>query len=111
MHADAMLVTLADREIFSMTIPGKLQSYLVAGKPIIAALNGEGADVIRAANAGLTCAAGNAVSLAGIVRKRSELPSSERLAMGRNGLEFSKREFDRRMVLDMAEKYLSRLFE
>ncbi len=111
LHADAMLVTLADREIFSMTIPGKLQSYLAAGKPIIAALNGEGADVIKAANAGFTCAAGNAVGLAEIVRKISELPSSERLAMGRNGLEFSKREFDRRMVLDMAEKYFSRLSE
>ena len=88
-----------------------MQSYLAAGKPIIAALNGEGADIIKVANAGFTCAAGNAVGLAEIVRKISELPSSERLAMGRNGLEFSKREFDRRMVLDMAEKYFSRLFE
>ena len=111
LHADAMLVTLADREVFSMTIPGKLQSYLAAGKPIIAALNGEGADVIKAANAGFTCVAGNAVGLAEIVRKMSELPSSERLALGRNGLEFSKREFDRRMVMDMAEKYFSRLIE
>jgi len=111
LHADAMLLTLADREIFSMTIPGKLQSYLAAGKPVIAALNGEGADVIRAANAGLTCMAGNAVGLAEIVRKMSELPASERLVMGKNGLEFSKREFDRRMVLDIAEKYLSRLIE
>jgi colanic acid biosynthesis glycosyl transferase WcaI len=110
-HADAMLVTLADREIFSMTIPGKLQSYLAAGKPIIAALNGEGADVVRAANAGLTCTAGNASGLAEIVRKMSELPSSERIAMGKNGLEFSKREFDRRVLVDMAEKYFSRLVE
>ena len=111
LHADAMLLTLADREIFSLTIPGKLQSYLAAGKPIIAALNGEGADVIRAANAGYTCSAGNAVGLAEIVIKMSELPASERLVMGKNGLEFSKREFDRRMVVDMAEKYISRLIE
>jgi colanic acid biosynthesis glycosyl transferase WcaI len=110
-QADAMLVTLADQEIFSMTIPGKLQSYLAAGMPIIAALNGEGADVVRSANAGFTCEAGNADGLAEIVLRMAELPLIERQAMGKNGLEFSKREFDRRRVVDMAEKYLSGLLK
>jgi glycosyltransferase involved in cell wall biosynthesis len=110
-QADAMLVTLADQEIFSMTIPGKLQSYLAAGMPIIAALNGEGADVVRSANAGFTCEAGNADGLAEIVLRMAELPLTERQAMGKNGLEFSKREFDRRRVVDMAEKYLSGLLK
>jgi colanic acid biosynthesis glycosyl transferase WcaI len=111
LQADAMLVTLADQEIFSMTIPGKLQSYLAAGMPIVAALNGEGADVVRSANAGFTCEAGNADGLAEIVLRMAELPLTERQAMGKNGLEFSKREFDRRMVVDMAEKYLSGLLK
>jgi colanic acid biosynthesis glycosyl transferase WcaI len=106
LHADAMLVTLADQDIFSMTIPGKLQSYLAAGIPIVAALNGEGADVIQRANAGLTCGAGKAHDLASIVLKMSELSLNERQTMGRNGLEFSKREFDRRKVIDMAESHL-----
>lgn len=107
--ADAMLVTLADQEIFAMTIPGKLQSYMAAGMPVIAALNGEGADVIRLAKAGFTCPAGNAVELAASVHKMAELPKSERDAMGKNGLEFSQHAFDRRMLVDMAEKHLSGL--
>jgi len=107
--ADAMLVTLADQEIFSMTIPGKLQSYLAAGMPIVAALNGEGAEVIRSANAGFTCAAGHASALAEIVLKMSVLPLSERQIMGKNGLEFSKREFDRRTIVDSAEQQLAGL--
>lgn len=105
-HADAMLVTLADQQIFSMTIPGKLQSYLAAGMPVIAALNGEGADVIRNAGAGLTSPAGNSEGLAASVLKMSELPASERRAMGLKGFEFSQREFDRQLIVDMAEKYL-----
>lgn len=109
--ADVMLVTLADQEIFSLTIPGKLQSYLAAGMPIVAALNGDGADVVRSANAGFTCEAGNADGLAEIVLRMAELPLTERQAMGKNGLEFSKREFDRRRVVDMAEKYLSGLLK
>ena len=94
-----------------MTIPGKLQSYLAAGMPILAALNGEGAEVVRSANAGFTCPAGSTEGLAEIVLKMAKLPLSERQVMGKNGLEYSKREFDRRMVVDMAEKYISRLIE
>jgi glycosyltransferase involved in cell wall biosynthesis len=109
LQADAMLVTLADQEIFTMTIPGKLQSYLAAGMPILAALNGEGADVVRSADAGFTSPAGSAEGLAEIVLKMAKLPLSERQVMGKNGLEYSKREFDRRMVVDMAEKYCSEL--
>ena len=109
LHADAMLVTLSDQEIFSMTIPGKLQSYLAAGMPIIAALNGEGADVVKSANVGLICAAGDAEGLAENVLKMAALPLSERQSMGKNGLKFSEREFDRQMVVNMAEKYLSGL--
>jgi colanic acid biosynthesis glycosyl transferase WcaI len=105
-QADAMLVTLADQEIFSMTIPGKLQSYLAAGMPIVAALNGEGAEVIRLAKAGLTCPAGNAPELAKTVLKMSALSLSERQAMGKSGLQYSEREFDRSKLIDSAEKYL-----
>lgn len=111
LQADAMLVTLADQEIFSMTIPGKLQSYLAAGMPIIAALNGEGADVVNSANAGFTCASGHAEGLAEIVLKMANIPLSERQVMGKNGFEYSKREFDRRMVVDLAEKYCSGLLK
>lgn len=110
-RADVMLVTLADQEIFAMTIPGKVQSYLAAGMPVIAALNGEGAAVIRLAKAGFTCPAGDSVELAALVRKMSQLPESERQAMGRNGLKFSQHEFDRKMIVDLAEKYLSGLYK
>ena len=37
---DAMLVTLEDKPYANMTIPGKVQSYMAAGKPIIGAING-----------------------------------------------------------------------
>jgi glycosyltransferase involved in cell wall biosynthesis len=110
-HADAMLVTLADQDIFSMTIPGKIQSYLAMGKPVIAALNGEGADIIRNASAGITCPAGSSEGLAAAVLKLSQLTVGELQALGKNGLEFSKREFDRQLIVGMAEKYLSGLYE
>lgn len=37
--ADAMLVTLKKDDVISMTLPGKVQSYMAAGKPIIGAID------------------------------------------------------------------------
>ena len=51
--ADVLLVSLKKSKIFKLTIPGKLQSYLACGKPIIASLNGIGAKIIRDASCGL----------------------------------------------------------
>ena len=62
-HADALLVSLKKDPVFSMTIPGKVQSYLMAGVPLVGMLDGEGAKVITEANAGLVCAAGDGPGL------------------------------------------------
>jgi hypothetical protein len=43
--------------VFAMTIPGKVQSYLQAGIPVVAMLDGEGARVIEA-RAGFDMCAG-----------------------------------------------------
>ena len=50
--ADAMLVTLKADPVLSQTLPGKVQSYMAVGKPIIGALDGETAEVIREAGCG-----------------------------------------------------------
>lgn len=53
--ADAFLITMVDNEVVNKTLPAKVQSYLLAGKPIIGAINGEVRDVIEEANCGLVC--------------------------------------------------------
>lgn len=57
--ADAMLVSLRDEPIFTLTVPSKVQAYLACGKPILANLSGEGASVIQQARAGLTVSPGS----------------------------------------------------
>lgn len=51
--ASAMLVTLSKNEVISNTLPGKVQSYMCAGKPIIAAADGETPIIIGEAKCGL----------------------------------------------------------
>src|SRR5690606_31059794 len=95
--------------IFSMTIPGKVQSYLAAGVPIIAMLDGEGARVIEQGGAGIVCPAGDSTGLASAVSRLAAMPANERAQMSRNGLHLSAAEFDRTMLIDRLERWLLQL--
>jgi colanic acid biosynthesis glycosyl transferase WcaI len=106
-HADALLVSLKSEPIFSMTIPGKLQSYLAAGIPVVAMLDGEGARVVERASAGLVCAAGDSVGLAAAVSRLAAMPEAERRRMGANGLRLSAEEFDRDTLIRRLEGWLA----
>lgn len=102
-HADALLVSLKKDPVFSMTIPGKVQSYLMAGVPILGMLDGEGAQVIEDANAGLVCAAGDSAGLASAVLKMASMGRDERQALGLNGRAFAQREFGRVSLMNRLE--------
>jgi glycosyltransferase involved in cell wall biosynthesis len=72
-------------------------------------LDGEGAAVIRAANAGLTCAAGDSAGLARAVLELSEMQRSRRIALGGNGRRYAEREFGRTVLVDRLEGWLLQL--
>lgn len=106
--ADALLVSLKDTKIFSMTIPGKLQSYLACGKPIIASLNGIGAKIIHESNSGFTSNAEDYESLANSIIDFSKLNSNKKNELGKNARDYYEKEFERsRLVtrlIDIFEK-------
>lgn len=108
-HADALLVSLKADQIFALTIPAKLQTYLAAGIPILATLDGEGAKVIEASGAGLAAQAGDAVGLALAVRRLMALDEAERREMGRRGRVYADREFDRSELISRLERWFEDL--
>ena len=97
--ADALLVSLKDTKIFSMTIPGKLQSYLASGKPIIASLNGIGSKIIKESNSGYASTAEDSESLANSIVNFSKLNSSKRKILGDNARDYYEKEFERSRLL------------
>jgi len=105
-HADALLVSLKKDPVFSMTIPGKVQSYLMAGVPLIGMLDGEGAKVITEANAGLVCAAGDSSGLAAAVLEMAAMSGDQRRQLGLNGRNFAHKEFGRNQLIDRLEALL-----
>jgi glycosyltransferase involved in cell wall biosynthesis len=98
--AAVLLVTLADHEIFRATIPSKVQAYLAAGRPILACLNGEGADLIVEADAGLAVPAEDGRALAAAILRIYCMPPEERQAMGDRGRLYYKQHFDHDMLVD-----------
>jgi glycosyltransferase involved in cell wall biosynthesis len=107
--ADALLVTLRNEPIFSLTIPTKIQSYLACGRPIVAALDGEGARVVRESGAGLAVRAGTAGALADAVLRLHRMPAAEREAMGRRGRDYFEAHFERSMLLSRLEQWMLEL--
>jgi len=61
--ADIFLLTLQGG-VIDATVPGKAQGYLSTGKPILAAINGAGREMMNEADCGEVVAAGDCVALA-----------------------------------------------
>jgi glycosyltransferase involved in cell wall biosynthesis len=108
-QADAMLVTLRKEPIFALTLPAKVQSYLACAKPIIAALDGEGARVVADAGAGIAVPAEDPVALANAVRALAQLSVDERQAMGARGRIYFEQHFEREMLLSRLEGWMQEL--
>lgn len=98
--ADAMLVTMQKDPILSLTLPGKVQTYMAAGKPIIGAIDGETSLVIKEAGCGICGEAENAEALADNVRKFTKMNREE---LGRNARDYYDRNFEKQMFIDKLE--------
>lgn len=93
-RAQALLVTLKNETIFAYTVPSKVQAYMAAGRPLVAALDGEGARIVEEAGVGLTCAAEDTAGLAQRLRELHAMPPEERARMGQAGRRYFLEHFE-----------------
>lgn len=103
--ADAMLVTLANDPLLSMTLPGKVQSYMAAGKPIIGAIDGETSFIIEDSMSGYVSASGDAKALADNITEFCKLNSFDKTLLGDNARKyyddkFTKSKFVAKLTID-----------
>jgi glycosyltransferase involved in cell wall biosynthesis len=105
-HADVLLATLRREPIFAYTIPSKIQAYIACGKPVIAALEGEGGRNIREAGAGWVVPPEDPRALADAVTAASRLARSELSSMGERGEAWFREHFERDKLLSRLEAEL-----
>jgi len=79
----------------------------MAGIPLLGMLDGEGSAVIRNAQAGLTCRAGDGAALAQAVLGLAAMPQEERNRLGSNGRIYAQNEFGRVKLMDDLEALLN----
>lgn len=92
-QADVMLVTLGDDPLFKLYAPAKISSYMASAKPIVAVLNGEGAEVIKDADCGWSLAAGDAEGFAKLAIELSQKEKAELEAKGANAAKYYNEHF------------------
>lgn len=83
--ADALLVHLADSPVFEAVIPTKTVAYLAAGRPIVMAVRGAAADLVRNTGTGVVVVPGDPATLAAALDALAQLDDDTRAAMGARG--------------------------
>lgn len=102
--ADAMLLTLTSDPFISMTLPGKAQTYMAVGKPILAAADGEIPAVLRESGCGFCAKAEDVRGFSAAVEKF--LDCQDKAQLGRNAREYYLNHFTRDMFMDHLEREL-----
>ena len=103
--ADAMLVTMKkDNIVTAMTLPGKVQTYMAAGKPILGAVDGETAEIITEARCGLCCPAEDVDGLVNLVI--SFIEKDSKVWYAENALNYYSKNFSKASVLQKISTFL-----
>ena len=107
--SDVLLVHLRDEPLFRITIPSKTVAYMACGRPVLMAVEGDAADLIRTTGAGVTCRAGDAKDLAETVRRLRAMPRTALDVMGQAGRSAFLAQFSRSVLLDRYEVILNNI--
>lgn len=104
--SDAMLVTMSDN-VTDLTLPGKVQSYMAAGKPVIGSIGGETPLVIKAARCGFCAPPDDVGAFAEAVRGFMALKNKREL--GKNARAYYEKHFTKKIHMDRLENMLSHM--
>ncbi len=102
---DAAFISFQNAELWKMTIPAKLQSYMACGMPIIASAFGETKRIIEEAECGLCAPIGDEKALAQQILK---LKNEDLPAMAENSRSYYKKHFDKQSVMDGLNEYFEK---
>jgi glycosyltransferase involved in cell wall biosynthesis len=107
--ADLLLVHLKDDPLFEITVPSKIQAYLSMGRPILAAIRGDGADLVQRSGGGFICAPQDGVALANAVTAAYLASAEDLAAMGNSGREYYRQELSMGVGVSFIETLLGKV--
>ncbi len=106
--ADALFFQLENQIIWNDTIPSKVYAYMLAGRPIIAALKGDSAHIVSESQGGLICEPCNARQIAGCILKIADMSVEERKLMGEKNYIYIKNNYSKDLMIKKMEDILKK---
>ena len=103
--ADALIVCLSDSPDLGLTVPAKVASYMAAGKPVLASMDGAGNAAVAAAG-GLSSPACDAAALADNLLALTRMDAAQRAAMGQSTKEYYLAHYRRSELLRKLEHFI-----
>ena len=106
-HADALVFSLKKKNIYSLTIPSKVQSYMASSKPIIASVDGISSKIIKEAKCGFASPAEDYKELANNVITFLNYKFSKKKNMAKNAGVYYEKNFSREIFLMKINSYFN----
>lgn len=104
--ADALLVHLRQDPLFEITIPSKTQAYMAVGKPILMAVDGDAADLVRDSGGGVVAKSEDATDLARAAAELAALSQADLDRLGNNARDY----YQNRLSLAVGAKRFADIF-
>lgn len=108
-QADALLVHLRNDPLFEITIPSKTQAYMAIGKPILMAVAGDAARLVREAGCGVLAAPEDPEAIVAAAMALYESGAAELNAMGDRGRQYYQQHLSLRMGAAKFAKIFARI--
>ncbi|MCM1237443.1 MAG: glycosyltransferase family 4 protein [Ruminococcus flavefaciens] len=103
---DAAFISFAENDIFKMTIPAKLQSYMACGMPILAAAGGETKKIVENAGCGKVVRAGDYRELCAAVKSLKYCTEEVRREMGIKAQRYADTHFNKQKLFEVMDRIM-----
>ena len=104
--ASVLLFSLKDELCFNLTVPAKVQFYMSQGKPILAMINGDGADLVNESKCGFAVPANDVKGFVDTVKLMAKLSNDELTIIGLNGKLFYEQNFTKEQRINQLTNLL-----
>ena len=106
---DVVLVPHASLPVLGDTIPSKIFEVMACERPLVAAVQGEGARIVAESGAGFLAAPGDATSIADQLQRALCMTQEQHVQMGQRGRAFVRERYDRRALAAQYLEILGRI--
>lgn len=105
-EADALLIHLRQDPLFRITIPSKTQAYMAVGKPLLMAVDGDAAELVKKSSGGIVSESENPHRLAEAAQKLADSSDKDLALMGLNAKTF----YEQHLSLDQGVMRFTEIF-